>query len=804
MTKQFKDILIKLFYIMSSYTERYVPAVVDKLRNITHHQLENLFNDENNKGEELNIQNIVKGVRKLCKDARRNKYRREISYKFAKNETEGRLYSKEFSLQTCPRQIRGSLCYEFAIDVDMVCCHHSILYDICRRNKIPCDVLGTYINEREDKLMEFASEENVTRDEAKRFFIKSLNIETLVKKIDNRRNIRNEFFIEFDKCIKKIQQEIIKIYPDVYKKRQQTKSWNAIGSTISWILCCEENRILERAEVALTNDGYKIMTLCFDGLMLHKLDDEGRPVNYKRAVELLNQLTEDMNISWAEKPLDLSALDTIMDLSGEDNDLFIGYGEDEEELVEQINSFFFKGKFYRSQGDLFLLSGNTWIKNKPHIRQKVVEKIAKSYGYLVRKKEQNGVVKETYECVTRTLTGGKKFADKIMEKAEEVGDKFLTKLEEKCLGYITFNNGYWDFEKGFFKKFDDDYQTINTVNHDFQYYTPHHPLRRELMERLFYPMFCVKTENSDNFHIMENFLHLTARALAGHREDKRWFCVQGMRDSCKGVYNISMLKAFGSYIGTFNTQRLQLKKDNDEIERKQGCFLKDFSTRLLISQEIGESWLDGVLIKKLSSGGDTMVARQLYHDDTTFIPSFKIMLMGNEDVRIKPQDAMDTCWFYVMRCKFVDDPDNLPNKSRFITYYKSDGSIKDWVRREDVACCVASLLFDYYKRTDTFYPQSIKDDNTEQTEQNVNPAEAVREIFEYTGNPKDRLTTSETNEIYKSFMDIFDSPVKMRKLMKEMGGVPYNIKGTRGLKCIKRQAVAFVNMSEDEESCDDI
>ena len=109
MTKQFKDNLIKLFYIMSSYTERYVPTVVDKLRNITHHQLENLFNDDSNKGEELNIQNIVKGVRKLCKDARKNKYRKEISYKFAKNETEGRLYSKEFSLQTCPRQIRGSL-----------------------------------------------------------------------------------------------------------------------------------------------------------------------------------------------------------------------------------------------------------------------------------------------------------------------------------------------------------------------------------------------------------------------------------------------------------------------------------------------------------------------------------------------------------------------------------------------------------------------------------------------------------------------------------------------------------------------
>ena len=637
---------------MSLYTERYVPEVVDKLRNINHETLVKILNilpNNSNKGEEVKTQTLLMAIRKLTREARKNNYRRDVGYKFAKGKTEGRLFADCPSLQNVSRLIRGALCHEFAIDFDMKNAHPCILYDICRRNAINCDYLNDYIRYRDEKLMDMVNDDDINRDEAKTFFIKSLNDEKRITK-RGKYKIKNNFFLEYDKQIKKIQQEIMKLYPDIYEHNKRYHSYNPIGKTMSAVMCIQEGRLLEKAVALLEGEGFRVMTLAFDGLMLHKYNEQNIPIPQNAVLEKLNELTKDDNIKWDIKDHDLGALDAIMDLKGGDDDVCVVYGDTEQEVVKQINSFFFQGKFFASKGRLFYKCGNTWITDRRHITHDIRKKIDQSYGYLVRQDKDGN---ETFENITHSLTKSKQIINQLLEMAVENED-FVSELEQRCLGKLTFENGYYDFNKQRFLPHTPDYETICSISHDFEYVNPFNASRIELMERVIYPMFCVgdtpttPKENTDNYAIMEDFLYHQARAMAGIMDDKIWFMITGERDSCKSCYNMLLQKAFGNYIQTFNTCQFELDRNKNDVNLKQGFLLNMTHSRICISQEISDSWLDGVLIKKVSSGGDEMTGRNLYQNTTTFKFVPKIMFFGNTEAQIRPQDAFERCWSYRM------------------------------------------------------------------------------------------------------------------------------------------------------------
>lgn len=778
---------------LPTLVEVYDTDVIKHLRNITHDQyaaMRDKCNDVSLKGEKTDLKREVKAIRKICREALKNNFKRTISYKFGNGRSSGRVYANNASLQNIPRFIRGALCYSNSIDIDAINAHPRLLQSICAQNGIGCPELTYYNGAREACLETFSDDDDLDRSQAKQLFLVSINSEKKITKL-GRKNIKNPFYIRFDKEMKYLQRALREKYPDIFEDIQNTNPQNHAGKMMAWILNVEEGKMLHRAVEFLENR-YKINCLAFDGLMVDKLDTNNEASKPTEIIEELNKLTADINISWAVKNHDLSMMEDIRSLSYEDNDNLVIYGTNEMEIVNQIFDHRLKGRYYRWNSIYYLRDEHIWRTHEKDIKQIIAEIVNKTDG-LRERRDVNGNI--TYENITQSLTGSEKIQAKLFHMAER-SEEFLINLEKRCDGKITFANGYIDFNLTRptfvpFTKHNKDYDTIYQINRDFEYISPHDPRRIELMNKIFKPMFCVEHDYGDDWDTLENFLHCLARAIAGIITDKRFTMINGERDSCKSAFGDLMNSALGNYVQIFSASSFRLLKEEGDESKRLGMFLKHRHCRVLLSQEIGENWLDGVLLKKLSSGGDAVNARMLYHDDETFVPRFKLYFFGNEDPRVKPQDCMKKCWKYTMRCKFVD---KMPEKPMVtLKYYPADHKIKNYCQNDDTGMAFVSMLMDYFARTDTVKPI------TEMIEESTDPSVRIYEIFEFTGNDNDRITNAELRSMYDMGEKMyFDSFNHLTKIAKGYGALLYKSNGIRGLKRIKRI------ISDEEESCDDI
>ena len=105
---------------------------------------------------------------------------------------------------------------------------------------------------------------------------------------------------------------------------------------------------------------------------------------------------------------------------------------------------------------------------------------------------------------------------------------------------------------------------------------------------------------------------------------KRFFFGLGSGNSGKSTLVKAYTSSFGGLIGTFNAENISYKDNNnsDEAASMRWVLLLRHS-RIIFSNEIkADVKLNGNFIKKLSSGGDELLARQLYCPETTFVPHF--------------------------------------------------------------------------------------------------------------------------------------------------------------------------------------
>lgn len=127
-------------------------------------------------------------LKKLCKEVVDGLGTVKRSYDFSKDMgINGRLFNN--GIQGTMREFRGFLMGDTTTDLDMANAHPNILRYLCKKHSIPCPSLEYYVNNRDEVLKSF---ENMTREDAKNLFLKSLNNEKLNK------NMKNEHFRKFD------------------------------------------------------------------------------------------------------------------------------------------------------------------------------------------------------------------------------------------------------------------------------------------------------------------------------------------------------------------------------------------------------------------------------------------------------------------------------------------------------------------------------------------------------------------------------------------------------------------------------
>lgn len=554
-------------------------------------------------------------------------------------EVGGRLYCGN-SLQGIGKQFRGFLCDEITTDIDMKNAHPTIARYLCKLHGIPCPNLSYYIENRDEILAQFGSD-------GKEMFLKALNDDKLNKKE------KNKIFKDFDKECKDIQKAITEReeYKHIVDSVPDTKLYNWLGSAFNRIMCVYENKILHSLISFLNKKDIEVGALCFDGLLMYE--------NHYDNSDLLKEITEfiesewvGLNMKWSYKQ---HSCDIVMpdewEIPKPTNETGVWSDTEAGELVYQLYP-----NWVYCLGELYVYDKTTgkWdCSETAHYR--VIMTMADKLFILTTDKEGNAVrTKNSYgnsEGLMRKLP-------KIIKTLCE-DNNWIDVKQYSSLGKILFTNGYYDFKLGkFYEKGKDgfDYPEIlfmNRINRIFEAFSDEDMEYIEsIKKRFFHNPLGVD---------MGNYMALNlARGLAGDKMKRIVFGLGGTNCG-KSVLTTACRLSCGEYVGNFNAENLAYRQSsNDEAAIMRWAMLARFK-RLLFSNELKNTTdLNGNMIKKISSGGDSIVARGHGGNETEFILHFLAIIMANDIPKIKPYDdaVNERCKVFGYNKQFVEEVNN--------------------------------------------------------------------------------------------------------------------------------------------------
>tara|TARA_R110000744_G_scaffold33009_3_gene76937 strand:- start:4023 stop:6341 length:2319 start_codon:yes stop_codon:yes gene_type:complete len=664
--------------------------------------------DKNGSNEEIQKQYDM--LKKYTTKMVSNNFSMTKEYKYASKSNTGRLFVKDNGLQRLHHKIRGVLSDGLYHDFDMVNAHPSILLYLCKEHSFSCSNLQIYISSRDECITNLMNDINGDRNSAKRLFLQSMNSEKITKKYkDGNRwfNIKDSFFIKLDQEFKQIQKLFLNKYEDI--KRELIKKGigdNLQGKVLNKVLCIYENIILQESISNLDShnliDNNKNIVLMFDGFML-KTDEKHNTDN------ILNNLNENQyDVKWSLKDHNISIYDNLQTINTDGNDnILSGCFETLHDIGKYLNEALFKDKLIVSNGTLYFNDNSILRENEKYIKN-VVCRIIKEQD--LHYKYGNAIIdiKSDISNITDIY--------KWMLFDVEEKNKFLDDIWDNTIHKICFKNGYYDFRQ---QKFITDYDKLITpivIEKDLDMKS-NKKIREEIFKRVLHPIFDVKQIGDDNFKLMEYLLHKFARVVSGHIEDKNWFKFEGLRDSGKGVFSDLMKNSFGKYIQYTNASNFINKKGDEDA--KSLSWLLDFRfSRLAITQEIElekAKFIDGNKIKKFNSGGDYFSARKNFKDEIEFKIQSALLICCNDLPEIKPSDALQKCISFNMPSIFVKDVEKKEYSN--FSYYKADGTIKEFIKKDEVINEFILMMIEYYNKDKTEYPKTILEKSGELEEE---------------------------------------------------------------------------------------
>ena len=159
--------------------------------------------------------------------------RKRIAYK-QKHICKNRYYAVGSALTYLKKEIRNSIMPKNINDINMVNCHPVILLNLCQKNKVICNILKNYVENRDIILDSFGD----NRKSVKQMFLTILNGGFKDKYSEISR---------IDNYLKLLENEIIKIQEYFYSKdkRYFEKGYNYMGKNLSRFFLDIENQILQ-------------------------------------------------------------------------------------------------------------------------------------------------------------------------------------------------------------------------------------------------------------------------------------------------------------------------------------------------------------------------------------------------------------------------------------------------------------------------------------------------------------------------------------------------------------------------------
>lgn len=230
----------------------------------------------------------------------------------------GRVFpNKSLGLTSFQKKIRNTLIKGKYIDLDLSNAHPMILYNICKKNDIPCPIITEYINNRENILIDVMKYYNIDRDIAKKLFLRLTFFGThngFLKELKINTNTQPLTFItDFINELKHVAELFKNENKALYDTARRQNPKNSLGSFFSMYLQEYETQIMssviewlnDKTDVTTYKCKNKVLTYEFDGVKLLKENvDKYGIEKLKKDMEKVIFDELGFNMVFEEKPIE--------------------------------------------------------------------------------------------------------------------------------------------------------------------------------------------------------------------------------------------------------------------------------------------------------------------------------------------------------------------------------------------------------------------------------------------------------------------------------------------------------------------
>lgn len=353
------------------------------------------------------------------------------------------------------------------------------------------------------------------------------------------------------------------------------------------------------------------------------------------------------------------------------------------------------------QGELYVFDYTTGMYSSNNIIYNKIITAHTNYLHIMVKDESHN--KDWYRSENRSYGNTSTLLDKIVTfmKTLNVNNDWLKQSQSSSLGKILFENGYYDFKTKLINDvFNPEFVFFGKIHHSF---TPFDDDDMEyiqsIKQRLFY--------DSMGKEVGDYFILNLARGLSGECMKRILFAI-GDTNCGKGVITTATSLSIGDYFGSFNAESLAHRESSqDEAQIMRWVLLLRYK-RIIISNEMKSGiTLNGNFIKKICSGGDTLIGRTHCKEETEFNTHFLPIILDNDMNKITPYDnaTNDRVRCLIFPKQFVDtEPQNQFE-------LKMDLNIKEELKTlRFQKCFVGMLIYAHLKYCDNDKKEQEPDD----------------------------------------------------------------------------------------------
>ena len=130
-----------------------------------------------------------------------------------------------------------------------------------------------------------------------------------------------------------------------------------------------------------------------------------------------------------------------------------------------------------------------------------------------------------------------------------------------------------------------------------------------------------------------------------------------------------------------------------------------------IQFEVDRTRVDGNMIKRMASGGDTVEVRTNFKDEVRKKLQSTMFLCCNDFPPVSPEDAYSTLEVFKFGTTFVDRKEMEERGEACPAHWAAkDDSIKQWIKQPDVIDAFTLLVLSHYKSERQYIPVSVKAD----------------------------------------------------------------------------------------------